>query len=59
MKKALGLNPIVIILALLVGAKIAGISGMILAVPFAMGVRVFIHDILDARQEKIPMAQKV
>lgn len=59
MKKALGLNPIVIILALLVGAKIAGISGMILAVPFAMGVRVFIHDILDARQEKSPMPQKV
>jgi predicted PurR-regulated permease PerM len=59
MKKALGLNPIVIILALLVGAKIAGISGMILAVPFAMGVRVFIHDILDARQEKSPLPQKV
>ncbi len=59
MKKALGLNPIVIILALLVGIEIAGISGMILAVPFAMGVRVFIHDILDTRHEKPSIPQKV
>jgi len=35
MKKAIGLNPIATILALLIGAKLAGILGMILAVPIA------------------------
>lgn len=35
MKKAVGLNPVVIIIALLVGAKLGGIIGMLLAVPTA------------------------
>ena len=35
MKRAIGLNPIATILALLIGAKLAGILGMILAVPVA------------------------
>lgn len=34
-RKTLGLHPIVVILALLVGAKFGGILGMVLAVPFA------------------------
>lgn len=35
MRKAVGLNPVVIIIALLVGAKLGGIIGMLLAVPAA------------------------
>lgn len=35
MKKAVGLNPVVVIIALLVGAKLGGIIGMLLAVPLA------------------------
>lgn len=42
MKRAVGVNPVIVILSLFAGAKIAGIAGMILAVPVAMGVRVFL-----------------
>lgn len=35
MKKAVGLNPVVVIIAILVGAKLGGIVGMLLAVPAA------------------------
>ncbi|QQS61623.1 MAG: AI-2E family transporter [Candidatus Moraniibacteriota bacterium] len=52
MRKVLGLNPVVIILALFVGGSIAGVSGMILAVPFVMGLRVFVKDVIDAREKE-------
>ena len=35
MKKAVGLNPVVVILALLIGAKLGGVMGIIVAVPIA------------------------
>ena len=35
MRKAVGLDPLLVIIALLIGAKLAGIMGMILAVPLA------------------------
>ena len=35
MKKAVGLNPVVVILALLIGGSIAGVLGAVLAVPTA------------------------
>jgi predicted PurR-regulated permease PerM len=35
MKKAVGLNPVVVILALLIGAKLGGVLGIIVAVPIA------------------------
>ena len=48
--KTLGLNPVVVILALLIGGKIAGIIGILIAVPVA----VVIVEILDdwARQKE-------
>jgi predicted PurR-regulated permease PerM len=49
MKKAVGLNPIVVILALLVGAKLGGILGMILSVPTATIINVFVEDIFKDR----------
>jgi len=51
MHKALGLNPIVVILSLLIGAKIAGFLGMILAVPVATASAVFLGDFLWHRQD--------
>jgi predicted PurR-regulated permease PerM len=44
MKKAVGLDPIIVILALLVGAKLGGILGAILAVPIAAAIDVFFTD---------------
>ncbi len=47
MQKVTGLNPIVSIVALLVGWKIFGIAGAILAVPVATMVAVFIEDLFS------------
>jgi len=45
MKKAVGLNPIVIIVVMLIGAKLAGVLGLILSVPLAASVAEFLKDI--------------
>lgn len=44
MKKAVGLSPIIIIIALLVGGKLLGIIGIILAVPIAALISVIVHE---------------
>ena len=44
MKKVTGLPPLVILIAVLLGARIAGIPGVILAVPFATIIGIFLSD---------------
>lgn len=44
MEKAVGLNPLVSILALLIGAKIAGILGILLSIPIATLIIVIIKE---------------
>ncbi|MAF20646.1 MAG: hypothetical protein CMI55_03115 [Parcubacteria group bacterium] len=44
MKKTVGLNPIVIIIVMLIGAKLAGILGIILSVPLAAAMAEFLKD---------------
>lgn len=44
MQKAVGLSPIAVILAILIGSKLMGIGGAILAVPLAAGIHVFIEE---------------
>lgn len=44
MKKVIGLSPIIIILAMLVGFKILGILGAIIAVPVATTLSIFVLD---------------
>jgi predicted PurR-regulated permease PerM len=51
MKKAVGLNPIAVILALLVGAKLAGVLGAILSIPVATAIGLFARDIMDNKKE--------
>ncbi len=46
MKKAVGLNPIAVILALLVGVKLGGVLGAILAIPLATVISVFVGDLM-------------
>jgi predicted PurR-regulated permease PerM len=55
MQKVVGLNPIISIVVLLIGYKIAGIPGAILAIPVATAAKVFINDVVDGKitQEKI------
>jgi predicted PurR-regulated permease PerM len=52
MKKVLGLNPIVVILALLIGAKIGGVLGAILSVPITTAMSVFVNDLVDKNANK-------
>jgi len=44
MKKTVGLNPIIIIVAMLIGAKLAGVLGIILAVPVTAAIAEFLKD---------------
>lgn len=54
MRRAVGLNPLTTIIAVLIGAKVAGIVGVILAVPAATIVVLFFNDLLpNSKEEKI------
>lgn len=46
MKKAVGLNPVIVILALLIGAKLGGVLGVIIAVPVATAIGEVVIDIM-------------
>lgn len=50
MKHSAGLNPVVLIVAILVGLELAGPLGIILSVPITMMLSVFVDDILEKRQ---------
>lgn len=51
MKKAVGLHPIATILALLIGLKLGGIPGAVLAIPIATAVSVFLGDLFEKPKE--------
>lgn len=46
MKRAVGLNPVVVILALIVGAKLGGVIGIIVAVPIATMAGEIVNDLV-------------
>lgn len=49
MKKAVGLNPLAVILSMLIGLKVAGVLGAILAVPVATAVGVIFRELMRRR----------
>ncbi len=51
MKKAVGLDPVVIILSLLIGGILAGFLGVLIAVPFATAISVFMNDLLEDKKK--------
>ncbi len=51
MQRALGLSPIVILTAVLIGAKIAGLPGILLAVPAVTILWIFVEDIVRQKME--------
>ena len=55
-KKIVGISPIIVILALVVGAKLAGILGAIIAVPLSAAFMEYIHDI--EKFKKIEVAER-
>lgn len=55
MRRAIGLNPLITILAILIGAKLAGFLGILLAVPVTTMLAVFLSDLIPAgRDEELP-----
>lgn len=51
MSKSVGLNPLVVIVVILVGAKLGGIVGALLSVPVATGLSVFLGDFFEKKIE--------
>lgn len=51
MKKALGLNPVATISAILIGFKLLGVLGAIIAVPTATAISLVISDILERERK--------
>lgn len=49
MKKAVGLNPLIVILTVSIGGKLLGISGALLAVPITVVIQVLIEDLTNAK----------
>lgn len=50
MKKAVGLNPVAVILALLIGLKLGGVLGAILSIPLATVISVFVEDLMKKEE---------
>ncbi len=55
MKRAVGLNPLLVILAVSIGGRLLGIAGALLAVPIAVVIQLILHEGLniDSGQKKI------
>ncbi|USN53217.1 MAG: AI-2E family transporter [Candidatus Nomurabacteria bacterium] len=50
MQKVTGLNPVVVIVVMLIGAKLAGIVGVILAIPVTIIANAFLEDFLKEKK---------
>lgn len=54
MHRAIGLSPLIVVLALLVGGKIGGIFGLLLAVPITAIIAEFLNDWDKKKRELLP-----
>lgn len=52
MRRAIGINPLVTILALIIGTKLYGIMGAVLAVPVAVTIKIFVNEFFVGRLPK-------
>lgn len=52
MRRAVGLNPLVTLIAVLLGARLIGVVGIILAVPAATILSIFLLDVFGSEEEK-------
>ena len=51
MKKAVGLNPVIVIISMLIGGTMAGILGILVALPVATAISVVFSDFVDFKNE--------
>lgn len=52
MKKAVGLNPLIVIIAVAIGGRLLGISGALLAVPITVVAQIITEDLINAEEVK-------
>ena len=52
MQRVIGLNPIISIVSLLIGARVGGVVGAILAIPLATAVSVFAADMIEMKRAR-------
>ena len=58
MSKAVGLNPLIVIIVILIGARLSGITGALIAVPVATAISVFLKDFMERRiEDEIKLAE--
>lgn len=50
MKRAVGLNPLIVILAIAVGSRLLGISGALLAVPIAVVLQIIAAEVIEGKE---------
>ncbi len=50
MKRAVGLNPLIVILAIAIGSRLLGISGALLAVPLAVVIQIIATEIIEGEK---------
>ncbi len=50
MKRAVGLNPLIVILAIAIGSKLLGFAGALLAVPLAVVGQIIVAEIIEERK---------
>ncbi|MCR4280235.1 MAG: AI-2E family transporter [Candidatus Komeilibacteria bacterium] len=53
MGKAVGINPLLVIIALVIGGKLGGFVGLIMAVPVVTALSVFLEDFWDKRLKDV------
>lgn len=50
MKRAVGLNPLVVILAIAIGSRLLGFGGALLAVPIAVVLQIIVTEVIEGRK---------
>jgi predicted PurR-regulated permease PerM len=55
-KKIVGISPIIVILALVIGAKLAGVLGAVIAVPLSAALMEYVHDVEKRKKGEHPTA---
>src|SRR5690606_18168957 len=56
MRGAIGLSPLTVFLAVLIGGQYMGVLGALLALPFAAAIQVIVEDALRMRQQRFELA---
>ncbi|MCK5122719.1 MAG: AI-2E family transporter, partial [Candidatus Pacebacteria bacterium] len=52
MERSVGLHPVIIIIAMLVGGQLAGILGIILAIPVTTIASIILEDLYGSKKER-------